>query len=80
MKIKRTIKDEYLGIPLKYAGETEIIGEERMDEIIRSTRLGSVAFGEQIPSNEAKVDQSWRQFKANRKIETFYANYELIEA
>jgi hypothetical protein len=31
MKIKRTVKDEYLGIALKYAGETEIINEDRMD-------------------------------------------------
>lgn len=80
MKIKRTVKDEYLGIPLKHAGETETIGEERMDEIIRRTTLGSVLLGESLPSNETKVKQSWDRFKANGKIDTFYADYELLEA
>jgi hypothetical protein len=79
MKIKRTVKDEYLGIALKYAGETEIINEDRMDQIIRRTRLGSVNFGESGLVGD-KVARSWKQFKANGKIDTFYAYYELIEA
>lgn len=78
MKIKRTVKDSYLGIPLKYAGETETIGEDRMDRIIRGTLATQRLHDNRTP--DAMTRDAWASLKSSGKLETFYANYELLEA
>lgn len=74
MKIKRTVKEHYLGCPFKEAGETETIGQEKMETIIRGTRLGF------IDPNEWGVRAALSQLQRTGKLETFYATYELLEA
>jgi hypothetical protein len=40
MKVKKTVKPSYLGVPFKYAGETEIVDKTYMERVIKATRWG----------------------------------------
>lgn len=76
MKIKRTVKDSYLGIPLSEAGLTETIDEDRMDTIILGN--GRLSYAKNHPHRNAQ--ECWEWFKRVGKCETWYATYELLEA
>ena len=79
MLIRRIVKDSFLGIPLKYAGEVETIDEDRMESIMRGT-AGTIRAGD--PPNvttESKIAAAMASFKESGKFETFYATYELLD-
>ncbi len=70
MEIKRTIKDGF-----KEAGQTEVIGEERMRQIIKQ-----VAGLSYTKSGNDNPDSHISRLLSTGKLETFYATYELIGA
>lgn len=82
MKIRRTVKQHYYDRPLwpkpVDAGATEIIDEDRMERIIRGT-LGTPRVGDSRTPDEV-TRAVFESLKTDGKIETFYANYELLEA
>ena len=88
MKIKRTIKDEVWGYPMKHAGFTEIINEDKMKSIICRTLLGELDTYEVDPDSieVPKKNRPWgsvvamRQLRETGKIETLSSTYELVKA
>ena len=88
MKIRRTIKKEYLGMELKHAGFTEIVDERYMKRTITNTTLGALDTKEVDPDSQAipKANRPWgsvvgmRILRETGRIETFASVFELIEA
>lgn len=68
MRIKRTVKDGY-----DESGKTEIIGDERMKNIIRQTNL---LFTQARSKEMNGIDENMLRLQEGRTIETFYATYQ----
>lgn len=84
MKIKRTVKKHYYDREnwptLIGAGETEFIDQDRMEKIIRNTRLGFLEFERGFSHPSWGVNEALKDLREKGKIETFAADYELVEA
>jgi hypothetical protein len=84
MKIKRTVKQHFYDRELwpkpVDAGAQEVIGRERMENIIRGTKLNALEFERGFAYAQFRPDEAMKDLREKGKIETFYADYELIEA
>lgn len=86
MKIRRTIKDKVWGFPMRHAGFTEMIDEDKMKSIICRTLLGKLDTEEVDPNSRAvpKGNRPWgpvvamRNLARDGKIETLSSVYELV--
>jgi hypothetical protein len=86
MKFRRTIKSEALGIPLTHAGFTEIIDEQSMRRVIRSTMLRQLDTQEEDPDSLSVPKAmrpegcvvGMRNLLRDGRIETFASVYEVI--
>lgn len=95
MKIRRTVKQYFYDRELwpkpVDAGNVEIIDEGRMERILRCTKWLFEDCREVDPATKTEHNPTgsyrppgtvvgWRTLKETGKLETFYADYELIEA
>ena len=83
MKIKRTVKQHFYDRELwpkpVDAGTQEIIGKQRMENIIRGTTLNALEFKRGYKDARFRPDEAMKDLREKGKLETFYADYELLE-